>query len=72
MANWLDEFTIQLVSDSTRAEVGLWCDKCLLPSVVKMPLMGMFGGGMVDFGFMEGCVDCESAEGEINGELDCG
>lgn len=69
---WIDEFTIQLVSDSDRAEVGIWCNDCMLPSAVRMPLMGMWKGGMVDFGVFEACVDCDKQGDEIDGELDCG
>lgn len=72
--SWVDNFTIVLTTDVESAEVGIWCEKCLLPSAMKVPMVGMLPGGISQIATLEFCVDCdENGEGaKIDAELDCG
>jgi hypothetical protein len=63
---------ISIYVDGHNAEVGLWCEDCLLPSVVRVPLKQLSELGVSDFGVMEACARCEGYEdeGDDDGEPD--
>lgn len=68
MSDWIREFSITLTADVDKAEVGIWCHRCLRPSGVRFPLIGMTASGVAQMGMLETCVDCE----DDGAELDCG
>ena len=59
-------FPIYLHVDGDNAQVGLWCDDCQLPSVVRFPIIQMSQEGVGVCGFHENCMEC----GEFAGEDD--
>lgn len=69
---WIDDFILVLTLDMPNAEVGLWCDKCLLPSAMKVPLVGMMDSEVARFGVIELCVDCDEEGGEVHVDVDGG
>lgn len=38
--------------------LGLWCETCLLPSLVTVPVSALSHAGVTDLGFVEACTDC--------------
>jgi hypothetical protein len=38
--------------------LGLWCETCLLPSVVSVPVLLLTDSGVSDLGFAEQCARC--------------
>lgn len=45
--------------DESRLETGLWCQRCLLPSGWRAPLLGTTSCGVGELGVIERCSDCE-------------
>jgi hypothetical protein len=39
-------------------ETGLWCDDCLLPSVVAIPVVAMCGSRILSLTVFRECADC--------------
>jgi hypothetical protein len=39
-------------------ETGLWCGTCLLPSLVRVPLLALGQAGVTQLGTAEGCAGC--------------
>jgi hypothetical protein len=37
------------------AEVGIWCDTCLLPSAIRWPIFGLYEHGLMDLGTLLVC-----------------
>jgi hypothetical protein len=66
---------IMIEAAHDRAVVGLWCERCLKPSAVKVPILAITEEGVNECGSFEGCMDCWE-EGPYGGqgeqELDCG
>jgi hypothetical protein len=57
-------FPIYLHIDGDNAQVGLWCERCQLPSVVRFPIVQMSQDGVGVCGFHESCVECEGFGGD--------
>lgn len=64
------EYVIHLESIG-EPETGLWCDRCLKPSVVRLTTAWTHGERLISIGTMERCTDCpdecELAEGAADG-----
>lgn len=58
---------IYLHVDGENAQVGLWCDECQLPSVVRFPILSMSESGIAPAGVVDRCMECEDF-GEDEGE----
>lgn len=39
-------------------EPGYWCDRCLLPSAVELPIHGLHEHGVMELGRLRACPDC--------------
>jgi hypothetical protein len=39
-------------------ETGLWCGRCLLPSLIRVPLLALGAAGVTRLGTAEGCPGC--------------
>jgi hypothetical protein len=50
--------------DGDNAQVGLWCEDCQLPSVMRFPVVQMSEAGVGVCGFYDNCTDCGELEGE--------
>jgi len=63
MSPW-ECFPVYFTIDVDKSEVGLWCEDCQLPSVVRFPVIVLSETGVGTCGFYENCMDCGEFEGE--------
>lgn len=43
-------------------ETGIWCDDCMLPSMIRIRLVGQSGMSVLDFGKHDYCDECDTYE----------
>lgn len=72
----MEVWSVYLVVDGSDPQVGIWCDECQLPSVVKFPIIAMSMEGVGPAGTWAGCMKCEGYEegedGDPEADLVCG
>lgn len=55
--------TVVIAIDEAKLETGLWCQRCLLPSGWRAPLLTMSMSGVGVIGTIARCHDCEKPLG---------
>lgn len=59
---------IYLHVDGDNAQVGLWCDECQLPSMIRFPIIQLSENGVTFAGYVQRCADCEGYDDEDDEE----
>lgn len=59
---------VYLHVDGDNAQVGLWCDECQLPSVVRFPILFMSENGISPAGVVDRCMECDEHEEDEDGD----
>lgn len=61
---------VYLVIDTDDPQVGLWCEECQLPSVVRFPVLSMSLEGVGQAGVWIGCMRCDEFEEGEDGDTE--